>query len=336
MVSLKDREYWIDAVRSFACLCVLTTHAPIPSTTGGRIFVPVFNFLAVGGASILFFMISGALVLYKRQYFHIFIKKRISRIFLPMVIWSVISLIVRCLVHRMEWGNLPKKVLLIPFQPQVSTYWFIYVIFGIYLLTPVLSTWLANTDKKEVKAMLYIWGCTLLLPFFPKKYMPFILTFDHSYLYYFYGYLGFALLGYYLRRYVDFHHVSWRLIAAPFCIFFCVMAIYPTYLVPHAVLQNRLALPAALMAICYFLILKHLSLSATMKKVVYEFARHSFGIYLVHSLVMRQFLWPIFRPFQINHLIAIPLLTILTAIISYLLVWTIGKIVPYSKYIVGV
>ena len=69
MESLKKREYWIDAVRSFACICVLMTHSPIPSTVEGRTFIPIYNFVAVGGASILFFMISGALVLYRRQEF---------------------------------------------------------------------------------------------------------------------------------------------------------------------------------------------------------------------------------------------------------------------------
>lgn len=49
MVLLKDRQYWIDAVRSFACICVLMTHSPIPSTVEGRIFIPVYNFCAVGG-----------------------------------------------------------------------------------------------------------------------------------------------------------------------------------------------------------------------------------------------------------------------------------------------
>lgn len=140
MVSLREREFWIDAIRSFACICVLMTHAPIPSTTAGRFAIPVYNFVAVGGASILFFMISGALVLYKRQEFFSFILKRISRIVLPMVVWTIVSLGVACVEGKMEWCQMPGKILMIPFSPQVGTYWFIYVIFGIYLLTPILST----------------------------------------------------------------------------------------------------------------------------------------------------------------------------------------------------
>lgn len=49
MVSLREREFWIDAIRSFACVCVLMTHAPIPSTIAGRFVIPVYNFVAVGG-----------------------------------------------------------------------------------------------------------------------------------------------------------------------------------------------------------------------------------------------------------------------------------------------
>ena len=55
MKEQNNREYWIDAIRSFACLCVITTHAPIPNTTGGgETFVSAFNYFSVAGASILF------------------------------------------------------------------------------------------------------------------------------------------------------------------------------------------------------------------------------------------------------------------------------------------
>lgn len=166
-------------------------------------FIPVYNFVAVGGASILFFMISGALVLYKRQEFLTFIKKRISRIVLPMVIWTIISLIVACFEGKMMWCEMPERILKIPFCPQVGTYWFIYVIFGIYLLTPIVSTWLANTGRREVEIMLLIWGGTSVFPFIQSEVVHRLVAFNGGIFYYFYGFLGFALFGYYLRRYVN-------------------------------------------------------------------------------------------------------------------------------------
>jgi surface polysaccharide O-acyltransferase-like enzyme len=210
------------------------------------------------------------------------------------------------------------------------------VIFGIYLLTPIVSTWLANTGKREVEMMLILWGCTLVLPFVPLEFVCQMKAFDEGFLYYFYGYFGFAVLGYYLRRYVNFEKCTWRLVMAPLIIIVCVMLIYPTNIISHAVLQDRLAFPAVFLAICYFVMLKHVSMTNQIKKVVYQFARHSFGIYLVHILVMRSVLWPILEPLQIHHVIAIPMITLLTAFLSFIVVWGIGKVVPYSKYIVGV
>ena len=57
-----NRIYWIDAVRSIACLCVLTVHAYVPGGTNGARLVGGINYFAVAGF-IMFFMISGSLVL---------------------------------------------------------------------------------------------------------------------------------------------------------------------------------------------------------------------------------------------------------------------------------
>ena len=89
------------------------------------------TYLVGAGASVLFFMISGALVLYKPKPFLPFIKQRLLRIALPMLLWTVVALIIMCLNGEVKWSELPTKFMLMPFTPQFGTYWFIYVIFGI-------------------------------------------------------------------------------------------------------------------------------------------------------------------------------------------------------------
>lgn len=102
---LSNREYWIDAVRSFACLCVITTHAPIPNGSNGQVFISPFNYYAMGGASVLFFMISGALILYKEKDTFPFLKKRVTRIAFPMIIWSIICLLISFFYGRGIFNN---------------------------------------------------------------------------------------------------------------------------------------------------------------------------------------------------------------------------------------
>lgn len=335
--NLQGREYWIDAVRSFACLCVITTHAPIPNSLGGgEVFVSAFNYYSVAGASILFFMISGSLVLYKEKPIIPFIRKRITRIVFPMVFWTIITLSIDCILGNISLETLGRRICMIPFSPQVGTYWFIYVIFGIYLITPILASWLNRCTRRDVEFYLLIWGVTLLLPYLTwlNKDFSILINSSRGYLYYFYGFLGFAVLGFYLRRYVNikkYHLLHY--------ILFIILILLPvlllnTSLIPHDIVHNRMSINIVLLAICYFIIIKHIKFSQRASLICYDFAQHSFGIYLVQILVMRRCLWPLLAPHNLHYAIQIPLVVILTAFFSYLLVHLISKF-PCSKYIVG-
>ena len=331
----ENRLYWIDAIRSFACLCVITTHAPIPGGTNGLYMITPFNYFAVAGASILFFMISGALVLYKPKPVTPFLKKRLSRIVFPMVFWTIISLLIMVQAHEIGWSQFWHRVCMIPFGPQEGTYWFIYVIFGIYLLTPIFATWLEKCSQNDLKFYLSVWGVTLLLPYLGllNKEFEVLVEFRQGYLYDFYGFMWFAVMGYYVRRYVNIKkYNNWHYVL------FAFLVILPALLyltpIPHSVIQDRLSLNLVALCVCYFVVLKHFNLSERMKRICYNFAQHSFGIYLVHIIVMRRLLWPLIAPLDLHYAIQIPLVVAFTALISYTVIHLISKL-PYSKYIVG-
>ena len=333
---ISNREYWIDAVRSFACLCVITTHAPIPNGSDGQFFISPFNYYAMGGASILFFMISGALILYKEKDTFPFLKKRVTRIAFPMFFWSIVCLVISFLKGDISSLVLLRKIALIPFYPQVGGYWFIYVIFGIYLVTPILAQWLNSHSQKEIRFYLILWGLTLFLPYLTILWKGFdsLVYVSSGSLYYLYGFLGFAVLGFYLRRYVDVKFTQTNNIVLLLLILICPWVLYSFTSLPHNIIQNRMSINIAALAACYFLLIKGMRISEKMKVVFYDFAQHSFGIYLVHLLVMRRVLWPLFREYNIHYLIQIPLIVFLTALISYIIVHLISKL-PGSKYIVG-
>jgi len=338
MVPQREREYWIDAVRSFACLCVITTHAPMPNGSDGNYCIAIFNYFSMAGASVLFFMISGALVLYKEKEVLPFIKKRLSRIALPMFIWSIVCLIIDYMTGTYSGGgkSLLIKICMIPFYPQVGTYWFIYVIFGIYLVTPIMAMWLNRSKERDILFYLFLWSLTLLLPYLTWLDGSFgaIVAYQAGILYYFYGFLGFAVLGFYLRRYVNInkYKIKHHFFLGATIVFPGLLYIFTE--VPHNIIQERMSFNVVGLSICFFVIIKHLHLSSKAKQLVYDFAQHSFGIYLVHILVMRKILWPVLWDYNIHYIVQIPLIVFLTALLSYLLVHLISKM-PYSKYIIG-
>ncbi len=207
---------------------------------------------------------------------------------------------------------------------------------GIYLVAPPLQVWLARCTERELRFYLTLWAVTLLVPYLRLLDERFasLVRYDGGCLYYMFGYLGYALLGYYLRRYVNIARVTWRHAAAFLAVALLPWALYMVRSIPHDVIQDRLSLNAAMLAACYFLALKRLRLSLRWKALCYDFASHSFGIYLVHILVMRYLLWRIVAPMRLHYALQIPLVVILTALLSYLAVRLISKL-PGSKYIVG-
>lgn len=343
-VSEKDRLYWIDAIRSFACLCVLVMHSLVdPYFFKGCTALManhVYLFIATGGASVLFFMISGALVLYRPKPALPFFKRRLLRIGVPVVIWSVVQLVASVLRHHIDWHTCLLNIPQILISAQKGQYWFIYVLFGIYLMTPILAAWLDRCTRRELEVYLGIWAVTLATRYFSHAFPPIniLVEYEHGYLYYFFGYLWFAVLGYYLRRYVNIPNFGIKHFALLLlCLVVAITS--PLWLrrlgVPFELLTDRMTLHFAVSGMCYFLILKHLTYGPRLRHRLYIFAQYSFGIYLVHTLITRPLIWPFFSDCVINVAVMVPVVAVVIAAVSFLVVHLISKL-PGSKYIVGV
>ena len=101
---------------------------------------------------------------------------------------------------------------------------------------------------------------------------------------------------------------------------------------------HRLSLPTMALCACYFryfIIIKHIPLKQKAERIFYNFAEHSFGIYLLHIYIIRHGLWPLFQEWALPTATAIPLLVITGAATSYLAVALLSHL-PKSKYIVGI
>lgn len=101
---------------------------------------------------------------------------------------------------------------------------------------------------------------------------------------------------------------------------------------------HRQSLPTMALCACYFryfIIIKHIPLKQKAERIFYNFAEHSFGIYLLHIYIIRHGLWPLFQEWALPTAVAIPMQVITGAAASYLAVALLSHL-PKSKYIVGI
>lgn len=324
-----ERDYRLDLLRVIAMSMIVLMHSPMPDSAPGFVLAGI-NYSTAAGIG-LFLMISGALLLGNNLSTKMFLKRRFSKVLFPTLFWSFFYLGVKCLKSPLQTKELLTTVFSIPFSAQGhGVLWFMYTLSGLYLLTPILSRWLKDASKREVELYLFLWGVTLVYP-----YLKPILKVDEScsgILYYFAGYVGYFLLGYYLRYHYQFK--KFHVLVAVTIIVLIPTVLYSSHVDFdfNSMLWYR-SLPVALMAFVWYVLIGQ---CANKRYAFLEnVSRLSFGIYLVHIFVMRSILWKTDAILALPGLIQIPVITILTLTISFVIIWILSKL-PFSKYIVGV
>ena len=324
-----ERDHRLDLLRVIAAAIIVFRHSPPPDSAPGIVLTGI-SYMTEPGVG-LFFMISGALLLSNTLPVRDFLKHRFSKVLFPTLFWTIFYLVVRLLGASSTLSESIKMVLSIPFSAQGhGVLWFMYTLAGLYLLTPILSRWLSTASKREVEFYLLLWGVTLIYPYLRQAL--FINDTVTGILYYFAGYAGYFLFGYYLKRYYSYRTA--HVLVAIMIVFAIPSVLYLTIReFDYYETLDYLTLPVALMTFCWFVLINKLpnKRHATISKV----AKVSFGIYLVHIFIVRNLLWKSCFIVSLPGLLQIPVVAIFTFVISYLVSWAISKL-PSSKYIIGV
>ena len=100
----------------------------------------------------LFIMLSGSLLLTKEESLSVFFIKRIRRILLPFFLWSML---VYAILYVQEGGRNPMAWFTFFIYKYVTSgvygiYWYVYLILGLYLITPLLRKILSGGDRSLV------------------------------------------------------------------------------------------------------------------------------------------------------------------------------------------
>lgn len=377
--SLQTRIMWVDVLRFIAIFMVIAIHCSDPFNVSPEARSnPEFNFWGgIYGSFLrpcvpLFVMITGLLLLPVKLPIGEFYKKRLLRIAVPFIIWSVLynlfpwitgllampsSIISDVFAYAspdasQSFGDAMKNIALIPFNFNVYTVpmWYMYMLIGLYLYMPFFSAWIEKSSMQQKKVFLGIWSVTLFLPYAYTflSHNLFGLSAWNSFgtFYYFAGFNGYLLLGYYLAKDLK----EWSLgktlaVSLPQLII--------GYIATYVGFKSMTAMPdcteeqmelfflycspnVVMMTAALFLLIRRVKFSSQrLVSIFANIAKCGLGIYMVHYFVVGLGYW-IANIMMIPVSIKIPVTAIVVFAISWVFVALFYKVTPKaSKWIFG-
>lgn len=290
----------LNIIRAAAIVLVVINHTI--STQHGSAGEHWLHALTAPNA-VLFLMLSGALLLPLSVPTATFLRQRATRVLTPFISWSIIY---AALTYFLITGSkfwFAEQVRWLLLDPTFNEGWFIPVILGLYLVYPILTPWIRAASRKQLRYFLILWFAALTLP-----YLYLIMgvePFEDTILGPFFGYVGYAVAGYYLMRFPGLS--AKRAVIAVLCIIAAIAAPMATYYAhfnsPFAdLIGGNLTLPTALFAIALFALISPIArprrcsktMGAAIRAVDFV-AAYAFLIYLIHPLFVR-YLIPNYLP----------------------------------------
>ena len=190
----------IDILRIFAFVFIVMLHT-LNRQYGLTVWMSGYAVISIGVN--LFIMISGYLLLDRTETVKEFFRKRFFSILPLFIIFNIIY------IYFYNHSFITIKKISAPH------FWYIYMILGLYLLTPWLRKVLQYAEKETFYVVVLWFLCNVLNPYmqffkFPKiPFSHFPIT----------GFIGYYILGYYLKKY------RYKLEKIPFI---CVIGVYIT------------------------------------------------------------------------------------------------------------
>lgn len=336
----KKRIFYYDELRALAIIFVVLCHASILYRpfiyTSLKVSLPGMFYILTHVAVPIFFMLSGALLLNREYDLRGFFKKRFSRILLPFLFWAIIAIAVSLFALH----NSNKEAFRIFFGDGRWT-WFVWTMMGIYLVLPVVNSFIREYGLKGAEYFLIIWFITIILNTF--NHFPFY----QLELSYFARFIGYLVLGYWLAN--KSVNISDRnMILFGFLLFFSSISLdFYIFMKDIPKIETKyLSLFVVLASVGLFLMFKRYShwcennpTSAPARlhsriengragKIVLTLSVCSYGMYLLNSLLYRV----IDKAFDISQLRYLPVVFIVVLFLSWLIVYVLSRIPVLDKF----
>lgn len=296
----------------------------------------------------LFVMISGYF-LFPVGDERVFFRKRFTRVLTPFIFWCIVYAFYFYAQGQASLTTTFMNIAKIPvnYGTDVGHLWFVYMLMGIYLMAPVLSPWVVSASRGSMQLFLVLWAVASSIPYI-HLYFPQIWgeAFWNStpMLYYFSGFMGYAVLAAYIRRFCM--APSLRVDCAAIGMIIVGYAITAGGFLHRVLIENSLpkveltwnytTINVALMTAGLFLLFRNLQKNepdGVLGKVIRDVSLKSYGMYLAHIIVLNS-IHALLAPTISNAFLRVPSIALTTFVTTYCLI-KILSLAPWSKYVVG-
>lgn len=376
-VQSKIRLVWVDVLRLAAMLMVIAGHSvdiynATPQDDPMNGFWGAFIGSLMRPSVPLFAMMTGLLLLPIGESASSFYRRRIPRVLIPMLFWSVIYYLIPWFTGvigldksvisvlfpfefapSQEWGDAVSNIAMIPltFNGYTTHMWYLYMLIGLYLFMPFFSAWVEKNDHTLIRTYIILWGCSLMLPYLAQLLSPNLFGVcawnQFGMFHYFAGFTGYLLLGHLLGKGNPLP--SRKIVAVGVMLYFAgyvvtytgfttIMAQYSYEQAPDLIeMFWQFCSPnVVLMAIGLFLIAQRVKIrSERWQRVLQSTTRCSFGAYLMHYI----FIGPVIillSPLGLPTPVCVIVTVAIVFAVCWACTWAIYRFMPrIAKYIVG-
>lgn len=283
----------------------------------------------------MFVMISGALLLDKAKNYanaSEFYKKRLAKIGVPLIFWSVFYY-ASLILFKLKPLSVKGAIADFLFLDMFYHLYFMYIILGLYMITPFLKVYINNVSIEEIKKTIYslfTYSITaiIVLHIFPSKlsYWSVFTVFIPFLPYYVAGYYLNSINIQYKVQSLAYLYVAVIILSLPTKFIAWNLANSTQNIWISKYFSDALSINIVLLSILFFILFKQSKNLLLFKNYPWiashlrEIAKYSFGIYLIHPIVI----------FILNKFITV----LSTNIFALLLIGLEILIVLYSSFII--
>ncbi len=340
----KNRLIYVDVLKVFAIFAVILIHTSASLfysygtiDTHWWLIGNVVDSCTRWGVPILL-MVSGAMLLDRSKWdetIQTFFRKRLKKILIPFLVWTTIYFlwINKSTIVEIDWITIKQAV---STALQGGIYYhlnFLYYLLGLYIVTPIIRVFLKSAASKEIRYFLILWFLVnAVLPIL-ERFLGISIGVQ---IYMATGFIGYYLLGYYINTY-DINKTQ-KVVIYILGIIGLVCTVIGTYVLTKAsgspdewfygyltpgIIFTSTAIMVFVKNSKYMGILQHRKKCALL---IGNISAASFGIYLLHPIVLEMLGRMGLNAAFIHPLIGIPICFVLIFLISYIAVSLVRKI----------